>query len=255
MATQLLTPNPNIPCKPGWCLQYVREAFGIKPGVYPSATAGWANAKYKHPGELPPLGVWTPAWFYMKDEPLGHVVVHAPDGSVYSTSDPSTVPHHHPSLDDLMAYYAYWGLPLTYLGWTEDIENVTVIDTGAASYGYDGEITTPTEEDDMFTDEDRDRLDWLWTHLTPGKSGYKEAGSVALEVTAAKTAAESALAQMLPGVSGQRNAGALYAALSGLQAAPATLDAKELASALASALPADLAKQVVAELGTALGGN
>jgi len=74
-------------------------------------------------------------------------------------------------------------------------------------------------------------------------------------VTAAKTASEASLAQMLPGVSGQREAGALYAALAGMQSTPAKLDAKELASALVSALPADLAKQVVAELGTALGGQ
>ncbi|ATW59947.1 hypothetical protein SEA_WALTZ_70 [Arthrobacter phage Waltz] len=124
---QLVTPNPNIPCTPGYCLQYTREAFGIPKGVYPSATSGWANAKYRHPGELPPSGVWTPLWFSMTKEPLGHVVVGAPDGSVYSTSDPSSTPHHHPSLADLMGYYAYWGLPLTYLGWSEDVENVRVV--------------------------------------------------------------------------------------------------------------------------------
>jgi hypothetical protein len=155
MTKQLRTPNPNIPCKPGWCLQYVREAFGIYPGVYPSATAGWANAQYKHPGELPPRGVWTPLWFFMEDEPLGHVVLSAPDGSLYSTSDPSTVPHHHSSLADLMGYYAYWGLPLTYLGWSEDIERVRVVET-SDSIEYAGEITpTPTpvtEEVDFMTD-------------------------------------------------------------------------------------------------------
>lgn len=255
MATQLVTPNPNIWCRPGWCLQYVREAFGIPRGVQPTATAGWEASSTKHRDWNFPSGVWVPLWFSLRYVPAGHVALMAPDGSVYSTSDDSNTPHHHPDLNDLINYYNRYGQPITYLGWTEDIENVTVIDTGAASYGYDGEITTPTEEDDMFTDQDRDRINWIWEHLTPGKSGYKEAGSVALEVTAAKTAAESALAQMLPGVSGQRNAGALYAALSGLQAAPATLDAKELASALVSALPADLAKQVVAELGTALGGQ
>lgn len=158
MAKQLVKPNPNIPCKPGWCLQYVREAFGIYPGVYPSATAGWANAQYKHPGELPPRGVWTPVWFYMKDEPLGHVVLSAPDGSIYSTSDPSTVPHHHPNLADLMGYYAYWGLPLTYLGWSEDIETVRVVEV-KDTIEYSGEITPqPQEEDDMFNDDDRKLL-------------------------------------------------------------------------------------------------
>jgi len=154
MAKQLVQPNPNITCKPGWCLQYVREAFGIYPGVYPSATAGWANAQYKHPGDLPPRGVWTVLWFFMEDEPLGHVVLGAPDGSIYSTSDPSTVPHHHSSLADLMGYYAYWGLPLTYLGWSEDIERVRVVEV-SDSIEYAGEVTTPTpvtEEEDFMTD-------------------------------------------------------------------------------------------------------
>ncbi|ALY09598.1 hypothetical protein SALGADO_73 [Arthrobacter phage Salgado] len=124
---QLITPNPNIWCEPGWCLQYVRETFGIPNGVYPTATSGWENAKFKHPGEYAPLGVWTPLWFYMSKVPAGHVVLQAPDGSIYSTSDPSNTPHHHPNLADLMAYYAYWGLPLTYLGWSEDIERVRVV--------------------------------------------------------------------------------------------------------------------------------
>lgn len=139
MATQLINPNPNIPCKPGWCLQYVRETFGIKPGVYPSATAGWANAQYKHRDQNFP-DAWVPLWFFMKDEPLGHVVLRAPDGSIYSTSDLSTIPHHHPSLADLMGYYAYYGLPLTYLGWSEDIETVRVVDAGT-SIEYAGEVT------------------------------------------------------------------------------------------------------------------
>jgi hypothetical protein len=197
--------------------------------------------------------VWHPVWFSLRNVPAGHVALRAPWGAVYSTSDDSNTPHCHLDLDDLIAYYNRYGQPITYLGWTEDIENVTVIDTGSLSYA--GETAAPTEEDDMFTETDRQKLEWLWQNNTPGKAGYKEAGPVALEVTAAKTAAEAALAQMLPGVSGQREAGALYAALAGMQFTPATLDAKELASALVSALPADLAKQVVAELGTALGGQ
>lgn len=132
MTRQLRTPNPHIPCKPGWCLQYVREAFGIYPGVYPSATSGWANAQYKHQDQTFPAGAWVPLWFFMANEPLGHVVLRAPDGSIYSTSDPSTIPHHHPNLADLMGYYAYYGLPLTYLGWSEDIENVRVVEVAGS---------------------------------------------------------------------------------------------------------------------------
>ena len=254
MTAQLVHPNPNIWCRPGWCLQYVREAFGITPGVQPTATAGWNASPTKHRDRNFPTGVWHPVWFSLKNVPAGHVALRAPNGNVYSTSDDNNTPHCHPDLDDLINYYNRYGQPITYLGWTEDIENVTVIDLDN-SIDYDGQITIPTEEDDMFTDADRDKLEWVWNQLTPGKSGYKEAGPVSLEITAAKTAAEAGLAQMLPGESGVRNAGAVYAALAGLKGADAGLDPKALAAAIIAALPADLAKQVVAELGSALGGE
>jgi len=144
---QIITPNPHIPCKPGWCLMYVRQAFGLA-GVYPSATAGWAASNTKHRDMNFPSGVWLPLWFFMADEPLGHVVLRAPDGSIYSTTDLSNTPRHHPNLADLMRIYAGAGLPLTYLGWTEDIENVAVVDGSALAYS--GTIT-PVQEDDIMT--------------------------------------------------------------------------------------------------------
>jgi hypothetical protein len=85
-----------------------------------------------------------PVWFSLVDEPAGHVALLAPDGSVYSTSDLGNVPHHHPNLDELISYYAYYGLTLTYLGWTEDIENVAVV---AGSLAYAGGTTTPQEDE------------------------------------------------------------------------------------------------------------
>jgi len=124
--TQLVIPNPDIDCQPGWCLQYVRQAFGA-PIVEPTATAGWANAQFKHEDRNFPENCFVPVWFSLTTEPAGHVALMCPDGSVYSTSDDSTVPHHHPSLDDLIAYY--WRNPLTYLGWTEDISNVRVVES------------------------------------------------------------------------------------------------------------------------------
>ena len=147
--SQLITPNPNIPCKPGWCLQYVRQTFGLA-GVHPSATAGWNASPTQHPDLKFPEGVWVPVWFGMASEPLGHVVLRAPDGSIYSTSDNSTVPHHHPDLSDLIRYYARAGVPLTYRGWTEDIEDVPVI-AADSSIKFESAIITPTpsEEDDM----------------------------------------------------------------------------------------------------------
>jgi hypothetical protein len=122
--TQIVEPNPNIPCQPGWCLQYVRQTFGAS-AVEPTATAGWNNAKYRHEDWDFPDNCWVPVWLSLAYEPAGHVALLAPDGSVYSTSDDSPVPHHHPSMADLIAYY--WRNPLTYLGWSEDISGVTVV--------------------------------------------------------------------------------------------------------------------------------
>ncbi|MEV7606130.1 hypothetical protein AB0N65_11885 [Paenarthrobacter sp. NPDC089322] len=115
--------------------------------------------------------------------------------------------------------------------------------------------STPTEEDDMFTDLDRERLNWLWETASAGRSGYKEAGSVAADAARAAAAAEAVLDAVSPGESGKRHAGAVYAAIESLKATNATVNPTELARALAAALPPELAKQVVSELGTALGGK
>ncbi|PRB44355.1 hypothetical protein CQ020_03860 [Arthrobacter sp. MYb23] len=110
-----------------------------------------------------------------------------------------------------------------------------------------GTTTTPIEEDDMFTDLDRERLNWLWETVSAGKSGYKAAGSVALDIAAARAASEATLAQVLPGESGVRSAGPIALALAQLAAAPAEnveVDAQEIAKAITP----DLAKALLVEL-------
>lgn len=127
MFIQLRTPTPNIPSTPGYCLQYVREAFRIQPGVYPTATAAWEAARAKHMDRDFPASCAVPLWFAMEGVPAGHVVLHQADGTIYSTTEAEADrPTLHPNLDHLMGVYARAGLPLTYLGWTEDIENVAI---------------------------------------------------------------------------------------------------------------------------------
>ena len=123
---QLITPNPNIWCRPGWCLEYVKNAFGT-PAVYPSATAAWNGSTKKHADRNFPAGVAVPVHYGLTTTPLGHIVIRMPDGSVYSTSDLTNTPHHHPNLEDLEAYYAYYGMGLIYRGWTEDVEGTPVM--------------------------------------------------------------------------------------------------------------------------------
>lgn len=123
---QVITPSPTVACTPGWCLKYVQDTFGLS-AVYPTAIASWNASTTKHQDRNFPANCWVPVWFSLRDEPAGHVALLAPDGSVYSSSDPNTnVPHHHPSLDALITYYAKAN-PLTYLGWTEDVEGTPVI--------------------------------------------------------------------------------------------------------------------------------
>ena len=129
MFVQAINPVPVIPSTPGWCLQYVREAYGITPGVYPTASAGWLASPTKHMDKDFPAGCAVPLWFAMEGVPAGHVVLRQADGSIYSTTEAgASRPTLHPNLDHLMGVYARAGLPLTYLGWTEDIENTRVIE-------------------------------------------------------------------------------------------------------------------------------
>jgi hypothetical protein len=166
--TQAVTPNPNIPCQPGWCLQYVRQAFGL-PARYASATEAWEKSTSQHKDRNFPVGIWIPVWYGLADEPLGHVVLRAPDGSVYSTSDLSNVPHHHADLADLEAYYAYYGMTLTYRGWTEDVASYPVINS--MSIALEGSITP--QEDTLSAAEVQEIKEYVHALIV---GGYKSAG-------------------------------------------------------------------------------
>lgn len=130
MFAQLLTPTPVIPSTPGWCLMYVRESFGVTRTRYPTAKASWDGSQTKHMDTNFPAGVAVPVYFAMESVPAGHVVLRLADGTIFSTTEAGADrPTRHPNLDHLMGVYARAGLPLTYLGWTEDIEDTPVITT------------------------------------------------------------------------------------------------------------------------------
>lgn len=153
---QLIQPNPDIPCKPGWCLAYVNEAFSVDKR-YGRAIDAWDASDTKHKDHDYPAGVWLPVWFTLANEPAGHVALRAPDGSVYSTSDLTNVPHHHPSLEHLESYYAYYGMPLSYLGWTEDVEGTPVV---ATPFDYESTVTVPEGLFHMLTEQQQKDIYW-----------------------------------------------------------------------------------------------
>lgn len=127
--TQVITPNPNIPCKPGWCLEYVAKAFGVfGQGVgQPSATAAWQFALTKGTAHTDRNfdGLWVPVYFTLIGVPDGHIVVKAPDNSIYSSSSvTSNTPVYHTSIETLNQYY---GGKLGLLGWSEDLNGIKIV--------------------------------------------------------------------------------------------------------------------------------
>jgi hypothetical protein len=209
MTAQLITPNPNIWCEPGWCLMYVRQAFGIEPGLYPSARAGWFGAKRKYQDRNFPAGRWVPVWFKLDGNEFWHVALMAPDGSVYSTSDPSNTPHHHPNLDHLLAYY--WRLGITYLGWSEDIEGIAVV-SGGDAINLSSSTISEGDDDMAAIDYIQDIAYEGWTD----RDGNKHPGFM-LVIEETQRRLDGLTELILPGEKGQRLAGPIPQMLADLQ--------------------------------------
>ncbi len=122
---QLKPFDPTVPAFPEGCLDYVHRGYGIG-NKYPTAIANWNASQTKHLDRNFPTGCSVPVWFTLKTDPRGHVASLQPDGSVWSDSIPTgTKALHEPSIDALIKYYGSEGL--SYLGWTEDVNDVAVI--------------------------------------------------------------------------------------------------------------------------------
>ena len=241
---QLITPNPHIPCQPGWCLQYVRQAFGL-PARHPSATAAWEASTSKHRDRNFPAGVWLPVWFSLANEPAGHVALMAPDGSVYSTSDLGNTPHHHLDLSDLMNYYARYDMTLTYLGWTEDVAGYPVLTDG-------GTITpqSSTEEGDIFmalSDAEQKRLLAAADRIN-GRIKDSDVLNVAdgAYMNNTRDAQFAAIMDALGKTLNKDDGGYIVKLVQAIK--PGSTDAKAVADALAGIIPEGIAKEVADEL-------
>lgn len=257
MFTQTIIPNPNIACKPGWCLQYVRETFG-QPAVagYGSATAAWENSKTRHKDRDFPTGVWLPVYYGLANEPLGHIVLRAPDGSVYSTSDLSNTPHHHADLADLEAYYAYYGMALHYRGWTEDVEGTPVLAPAAIT----AQSTTTKKEGFLMalTDEQQQLVyDRLKRYVDSPISATAEKVWEAPFVHQGTHSARTEIVRMHQKVIGLTNAITALSKNPGLSAEQITVAVQsgfvESAEQVLAAIPDDIAEQVVTALAARLG--
>lgn len=122
---QLVTPNPNVACKPRYCERYVENTIG-RTGVYGSATIAWNKEANKHTDRSLPSGVWVPVYWGLTNNPDGHTALAGPDGRIYSASHPtSTSPVVH---SNLAAIEKYYGGRLKWRGWGENIAGRHVVE-------------------------------------------------------------------------------------------------------------------------------
>jgi hypothetical protein len=158
MARQLVNPNFSIAENAGWCLSYARRVFGA-PVVEWSAWQGWMMTEHPHEDRNFPAGVSVPVWFDWTGDVgdgnilrYGHVAVRRSDGKVWSSPLSGYGAAWFNSVDDLTRAF---GNGMRYVGWSEDISDVKVIELG--------------EPMDKITKEQEQVLAQMQTGSNPGK--------------------------------------------------------------------------------------
>lgn len=102
----------------GYCLKYVRSPCWEVASLYGSAIEAWNGARHKHPGDRnPPVGA---PCFYRGGQ-YGHVVISVGGGRVRSTDCTSSTQVNDAALSWTETAWGY-----TYLGWTDDLNGVTL---------------------------------------------------------------------------------------------------------------------------------
>lgn len=133
----------NNPKAGGWygrCQSFARQAIGAHGGAA-TATQGWNQAHYKHPGDRSaPAG----ALLYWSGGNAGHAAISAGNGMVYSTD---VRRRGHVDLVSFNEVNKWLGSRHRYLGWTEDTNGTRVRGLGqgggaAPSTGANGDTST-----------------------------------------------------------------------------------------------------------------
>jgi hypothetical protein len=130
MWKQLRDCNWRIQYVGGWCLKFVQDAFGTD-HVYPDAMSAWnANVGGGNHVSQPPVGKTVPVYFSLGNVPQGHIAICMDDGKVASSTQAGTHPqaYIHPNLNDLIAVYGKYNGGCAYLGWSEYVGTVHVIE-------------------------------------------------------------------------------------------------------------------------------
>jgi hypothetical protein len=126
----------------GYCLQFTRECFEVG-SYYYSAADAWAGARVRHPGDRnPPPAVPV---FFATSSPYDHVCIRTEGATCVSTFNEEVR-----KFADIADIERQFGG--TYLGWSEDLNGVTVY------------AATPDEGDDWLSylsyEEQRRVLQW-----------------------------------------------------------------------------------------------
>lgn len=139
---QITDANWRIPYVGGWCEGYVEGAWGQATLPTPSnqTTSGvWGSAMHKwnsnpgggnHPGELPPVGKTVPVYFSLGSTSYGHTAISLDDGMIASSSQGGyhTQGYIHQNLDNIIWVYGTYNNGCNYLGWSEYVGNIKVVE-------------------------------------------------------------------------------------------------------------------------------
>lgn len=127
MFRQLRQPNLSVQGISNLCLVYARTVFGI-PFKYNYALEAWQNVKRRHENRSLP-NVVVPVWFSYTatidgiKRNWGHVAIWVPGAGIFSTTKQGVKKFG--SVDEVAKYI---GGGAIYLGWSEDINGVSVVD-------------------------------------------------------------------------------------------------------------------------------
>lgn len=134
----------------GMCLKWVRGPCWDVGSYFGSAIEAWNGARDKHPGDrTPPVG----APLFYKGNQYGHVVIAKPNAAGMRSTDCHTTGD---VSDETIAWIEnHWGY--TYLGWTGDLNGVTLPLGGTGEGVDDVGLQDPIDEwsPDDGTSDDR----------------------------------------------------------------------------------------------------
>lgn len=131
---QNIAPNLGVKVQPGWCLGYVSQVLGINSSAFWRAWQAWAAAEHRHGPDVPPPTdaislLWFDHWGNYGEGwgQYGHVVLLIPGVGIYSSPTGAL---------GSPASFARWGTiaeveanyNCTYVGWSEDLAWVRIIE-------------------------------------------------------------------------------------------------------------------------------